>query len=184
MDTIHVIDGSDSDGAPQSVVVLVRWKFLDESETATTVIRPNADGLYAIGGYEWTWYQVEDGPMETARRDADRARARVLNEGVRLAGEILRELVPDATVAGVLITDGHPRLISVANHSEIVRRDDDTDEGPVRLRADRGADTALLKALQYGTSPEALQSGGWNVLQNEQGLEAYEITFPPAVPQK
>nr|WTB35237.1 hypothetical protein OG781_42410 [Streptomyces sp. NBC_00830] len=57
-DTIHVIEGgADRDGEARSVVLHIRWQYFKEgAESATTVIEPNDEGLYCIGGREWTWH--------------------------------------------------------------------------------------------------------------------------------
>ncbi|WP_331732030.1 hypothetical protein OG592_41035 (plasmid) [Streptomyces avidinii] len=58
-DTIHVIDGgTDSGGAPRAVVLHIRWMYLEDEGPAqvTSIISPREeDGLYGIGGWEWTW---------------------------------------------------------------------------------------------------------------------------------
>ncbi|MFJ3817828.1 hypothetical protein [Streptomyces sp. NPDC090056] len=58
-DTIHVIDGgTDSNGAPRAVVLHIRWMYLEDEGPAqvTSIINPREeDGLYGIGGWEWTW---------------------------------------------------------------------------------------------------------------------------------
>ncbi|WP_030390833.1 hypothetical protein [Streptomyces sp. NRRL S-241] len=58
VDTIHVVDGGvDLEGAPSVVVLHIRWQYiLEEGPVAvTSVIAPTEDGLYGIGGWEWTW---------------------------------------------------------------------------------------------------------------------------------
>ncbi|MDX3345922.1 hypothetical protein PV387_03580 [Streptomyces sp. ME02-6987-2C] len=45
-------------GAARTVVVHIRWQWVEESDTAADVITPNRDGLYGIGGWEWTWSTV------------------------------------------------------------------------------------------------------------------------------
>ncbi|MEW1700628.1 MULTISPECIES: hypothetical protein [unclassified Streptomyces] len=58
-DTIHVIDGgTDGNGAPRAVVLHIRWMYLEDEGPAqvTSIINPRKeDGLYGIGGWEWTW---------------------------------------------------------------------------------------------------------------------------------
>lgn len=55
-DTIHVIDGgADIEGEARAVVLHIRWQYLPESGAAT-VVEPNEQGLYGIGGWEWTWH--------------------------------------------------------------------------------------------------------------------------------
>lgn len=57
VDTIHVIEGgTDRDGRPRAVVMHIRWLYHDEGpEASVTVIAPDEDGLYGIGGWDWTW---------------------------------------------------------------------------------------------------------------------------------
>lgn len=57
VDTIHVIDGgTGDDGEPRVVVLHVRWMWFDAgAESAASVVQPGDDGLYAVGGWEWTW---------------------------------------------------------------------------------------------------------------------------------
>lgn len=62
VDTVHVIDGgTDEAGQPRAVVVQVSWRYLDQDgpESVTSVAAPNEDGLYCVGGWEWTWYRVD-----------------------------------------------------------------------------------------------------------------------------
>ncbi|MFB8026889.1 MULTISPECIES: hypothetical protein [unclassified Streptomyces] len=183
IDTIHVIDSrTDIDGAPQAVVVHVRWRHLDDmNEPTTTVVRPDADGLYGIGSYEWTWSQVKDGPAEAVRRAADRARVEVLREGARQVGHMLHQLAPEATGAGFVIQDGHPHVINVVAKERVIWTDDEADEGVFDCERLGGAEEALRQALQYGTSPETLQAAGWHAMKNDQGFEAYAVTFRPKV---
>ncbi|MFD9047767.1 hypothetical protein [Streptomyces zaomyceticus] len=57
-DTIHVIDGgTDIDGAPRVVVLHIHWTYFQDEgpEQVTSIISPREDGLYCIGGWEWTW---------------------------------------------------------------------------------------------------------------------------------
>ncbi|WP_330435854.1 hypothetical protein OIC43_37170 [Streptomyces sp. NBC_00825] len=107
-----------------------------------------------------------------------------LREGVRKAGDILRELVPNASAAGLIVEDGHPRLISVTADGAIVWTDDDRDSGPFDYERIGGADAVLHQALRLSTGPEALRSAGWKALENDKGYEAYAIEFPPPLPKK
>ncbi|WP_329212029.1 hypothetical protein [Streptomyces sp. NBC_01708] len=44
-------------GAQRSVVIHIRWQWIDEdSDTAATAEPRGKDGLYAVGGWEWTWH--------------------------------------------------------------------------------------------------------------------------------
>ncbi|MFF4179686.1 hypothetical protein [Streptomyces sp. NPDC001750] len=107
-----------------------------------------------------------------------------LREGVRKAGDILRELVPNATAASLVIEDDHPRLISVTADGEIVWTDDDQDSGLFDYERIGGADAVLHQALRLSTGPEALRAAGWKPLENDRGLEAYAIEFPPPLPKQ
>ncbi|MGW2700862.1 hypothetical protein [Streptomyces sp. NPDC001340] len=55
---LHVVDGgTDREGEPRAVVVHIRWQYLDDgAESAATIVQPNDEGLYGIGGWEWTWH--------------------------------------------------------------------------------------------------------------------------------
>ncbi|MGW1801703.1 hypothetical protein ACWCQN_38750 [Streptomyces sp. NPDC001984] len=54
--TIHVIDGGTDQGEPRVVVAQISWQYHDgDAEGATSIINPDDDGLYGIGGGEWTW---------------------------------------------------------------------------------------------------------------------------------
>ncbi|WP_392749421.1 hypothetical protein [Streptomyces sp. LN590] len=57
-DTIHVIDGGiDREGKPRAVVLYIGWQWFDESsQSAASIIQPNDEGLYGIGGGAWTWH--------------------------------------------------------------------------------------------------------------------------------
>ncbi|MEU6325003.1 hypothetical protein [Streptomyces sp. NPDC047009] len=56
VDTVHVIDGGTDQGEPRVVVVQISWQYHDgDAERATSIINPD-DGLYGIGGGEWTWH--------------------------------------------------------------------------------------------------------------------------------
>ncbi|WP_371098427.1 hypothetical protein [Streptomyces sanglieri] len=109
---------------------------------------------------------------------------KALKEGARKAGGILRELVPNATAAALIVEDGHPRLISVATDGGIVWTDDDQDRGPFDYERIGGADAALHQALRAVTDPEAFWEAGWIPLENDQGIKAYAIKFPPPLPKQ
>ncbi|MFD3455807.1 hypothetical protein ACFWVC_26965 [Streptomyces sp. NPDC058691] len=54
VDTIHVIDGGTRAGEPRAVVVHVSWQWHEEN-TGVSIIEPNSEGLYGIGGWSWCW---------------------------------------------------------------------------------------------------------------------------------
>ncbi|MGW0653267.1 hypothetical protein ACWD4T_31490 [Streptomyces umbrinus] len=73
VDTVHVIDGyefAEEDGATRrraaSVVLKISWDYLFEEgpQQVASIVKPDNDGRYPIGGWEWTWYQVEGGEAE------------------------------------------------------------------------------------------------------------------------
>ncbi|MFI5799099.1 hypothetical protein [Streptomyces sp. NPDC051677] len=64
-DTVHVIDGGTDRGEPRVVVLLIRWPYLEDAPaSATSIIQPNDEGLYGIGGGEWTWYEAPNPAAE------------------------------------------------------------------------------------------------------------------------
>ncbi|MEV6782703.1 hypothetical protein [Streptomyces sp. NPDC051098] len=77
MDTLHVIDGgTDAEDQPRAVVVHVRWQYLHEgSDTAATIVKPDASGRYGIGGWEWTWQAVEPRDQPAAPPTGDSPQA-------------------------------------------------------------------------------------------------------------
>lgn len=192
-------------GAKRAVVIHIRWQWLsDDSDTAATAVRRGRDGLYSIGGWEWTWHfaswwcacsegndwhepncsnchRTKDNQEQPAPCDCG---CDVVKEGIRETADLLRQLVPNATAAGLIVEDGHPRLISVAAGRRLVWTDDDQDSGPFDYERIGGADVILHHSLIASTGPESLRLGGWNVMENSQGLEAYSIQFPPLLSTK
>ncbi|WP_331756618.1 hypothetical protein [Streptomyces sp. NBC_01568] len=66
--TVHVIDGgTDRDGRPRVVVLTVDWSYhgQEDPKEITHVLTPCADGLYSVGGCEWTW-SIADAPTTDA----------------------------------------------------------------------------------------------------------------------
>ncbi|MFJ3248421.1 hypothetical protein [Streptomyces sp. NPDC086782] len=57
-------------GTVLTAVVHIRWQWVNESDTGADVIEPNRDGLYGIGGCEWTWYEADP---DTAADAGDRS---------------------------------------------------------------------------------------------------------------
>ncbi len=62
VDTIHVIEGgTDTEGEPRAIVLHIRWAHHGQSPKQGAAIgHPGKDGRYYIGGWEWTWYMIED----------------------------------------------------------------------------------------------------------------------------
>lgn len=57
IETVHVIDGgTDRDGDPRALVIHIRWSHIGvDSESVTSIIQPNDEGLFGIGCWEWPW---------------------------------------------------------------------------------------------------------------------------------
>ncbi|MFD5788606.1 hypothetical protein ACFWH1_18535 [Streptomyces sp. NPDC127037] len=183
-DTIHVTDGGfTSEGEPQALVMRISWLLLDEGDsTAIEIIKPSGDGMYAIGSHAWCWSEVEDRSLTLAHNAAWDARNRALKESVRRAGEILRLVVPGVSAAGVIVEHGKPRLISVVADQAIAWRESDEGGSPLDDDVIGDATDVLAEALEFGSTPEALQSGGWTPMRNTEGIAAYVIEFPAPVP--
>jgi hypothetical protein len=79
VDTIHVIAGQVS-GTERVVVLNVCWMYLalngDRCQQAAEIVQPNADGRYAIGGFEWCWYALSDDLMPLIPYPAEQTTAR------------------------------------------------------------------------------------------------------------
>ncbi|GAA2948417.1 hypothetical protein ACFPN0_15130 [Kitasatospora cinereorecta] len=54
VDTVHVLTGR-VDGQEHAVVLYLGG---EKHQEAVEICQPNEDGRYAIGGFEWCWYQV------------------------------------------------------------------------------------------------------------------------------
>ncbi|MGA5497732.1 hypothetical protein ACPCSP_25550 [Streptomyces cinereoruber] len=61
VDTVHVITGQ-IDGQDRPLVLNICWMYLDgeKHQKAVENVERNADGLYAVGGYDWNWYMLDD----------------------------------------------------------------------------------------------------------------------------
>ncbi|GGZ23467.1 hypothetical protein GCM10010387_15810 [Streptomyces inusitatus] len=61
VDTVHVLAGQ-LDGAGCAVVLNICWMFLggEKRQEAVEVCQPNAAGRYAIGGFDWCWYLLDE----------------------------------------------------------------------------------------------------------------------------
>jgi hypothetical protein len=68
VDTIHVIEGGPtSEGETRAIVVHVSWQYHDESpEGGAKIVPPSPDGRYCIGGWEWTWYMIDEDEGDAA----------------------------------------------------------------------------------------------------------------------
>ncbi|GHH25616.1 hypothetical protein [Streptomyces rubradiris] len=142
-------------GASRAVIVHVRWQFLDEgSDTAANVVTPDSDGLFPIGGWEWTWHSVSwwclcgaDHEWHIPRCHLTREQVQAFTEAVPQVGAILRRLAPGATAA-LLETVAAPRIVGVVEGATELNLGDG---GPFDTETLGEADAVLRAAL--GTDP-------------------------------
>ncbi|MFC9604575.1 hypothetical protein ACFTTN_14090 [Streptomyces niveus] len=142
-------------GARRAVAVHIRWMYLDEgSDTAANVIRPDREGLYAIGGWEWTWHfaswwcvcgaGTDWHETECGRCGLSREKALLLTQTARKVGEVLHRLAPGATAVLLDSMDGVPHIAAVfANGTELSTGDD----GPFDTETLGEADAVLRVGL-------------------------------------
>ncbi|WP_019548603.1 hypothetical protein [Streptomyces sulphureus] len=63
VDTVHVVDGGEENGEPRVLVVVVTWMDIGSKgvDQATEIVVPDREtGRYAIGGFPWCWYALDD----------------------------------------------------------------------------------------------------------------------------
>ncbi|WP_233534057.1 hypothetical protein [Streptomyces murinus] len=175
-------------GAARAVVVHVRWMYLSEgSDTAVSIIRPSADGLYPIGGWEWTWglaswwcvcgegMDWHDTECDACGMNRDRNPKTPLGVATWAAGATLRRLAPEATSALVDLHGDFARIISVfAGDTEIDTCDD---TGPFDCETLGEADEILRAALDE-EGPGAPDAAGWQLVPDEKTDRLYRIAFP------
>ncbi|MEU6928975.1 hypothetical protein AB0A05_07405 [Streptomyces sp. NPDC046374] len=178
-DQIIVIDGE-----PEPVVLHVRWQYhKEEGAQAVNVVKPDENGLYWIGGWEWCWYQVEDGPLFYTANATFDAWQRVLGQSARRIGEILRTQMPEATSCLVDLTSlGH--IVQVDGDSSTWPSNTDSDGpdgyGPFDSETLGEADEVLRKALDHGRDRVSLELGGWRPARDIRQPELHRIVFAPA----
>lgn len=171
VDQIVVIDGE-----PEPVVLHIRWQYLPEcGPSAATVVTPDEDGLYWIGGSEWTWSEVEDGPLYYSQKAAQEAWQRVLTESARRIGEILRAQVPTVTTA--LVSPHTRRIVEFAVPDGTGRTADHLRFTPVDGTLGE-ADEVLRKALDHGWDAVGLEISGWRPARDIGHPELHRIHFP------
>ncbi|WP_432001604.1 hypothetical protein [Streptomyces sioyaensis] len=178
-DQIKVIDGG-----PEPVVLHIRWQYLsDEPGSAATVVKPDEDGRYWIGGWEWTWYEVPDGPLFYTKNATFEAWKQMLAESARRAGEIVRTQMPEATSA-LLCLHGLGHIVRVEatdgpGWPAGDDRDGDDGYGPFDTETLGEADEVLRKALEHGGDRTELEIGGWRPARDIGQPELHRIWFPP-----
>ncbi|GAA2948435.1 hypothetical protein ACFPN0_15120 [Kitasatospora cinereorecta] len=178
-------------GAARAVVVHVRWMYLaEESDTAANVVQPGRDGLYSIGGWEWTWHFASwwcvcgEG-MDWHESECQCGMTREANPKTPLgvatwaAGATLRRLVPEATSATVDLHGEFARIIDVFAGDTLVDTADDT--GPFDCETLGEADEILRQALEE-TAPGGIEAAGWEHVPDEKTDRLYQITFPAPRP--
>ncbi|WTW95422.1 hypothetical protein OG216_19465 [Streptomycetaceae bacterium NBC_01309] len=172
VDQVHIIEGT------QPVVLFVRWQYFTESpKDSVNVVVPDADGLYWIGGCEWTWYEVKDGPIFYTRKDAFKAWRRVLLRSGQRIGEILRTRAPHAT--SCLVDPSLGRIVRVEDVGAWRTFDDDgLDVFDTASLSE--ADDVLQKALDHGRDPVSLEDAGWRPARDSGRPELHRIHFAPA----
>lgn len=151
-------------GARRAVAVHIRWMYLDEgSDTAANVIRPDRQGLYAIGGWEWTWHFASwwcvcgnDTDWHETECDScglSREQALLLGETARKVGEVLHRLAPGATAVLLDSMDGVPHIAAVfAGDTELSTGDG----GPFDTETLGEADAVLRDELDGSQSASGL----------------------------
>ncbi|WP_434593306.1 hypothetical protein [Streptomyces sp. A5-4] len=62
VDTVHVLIGQVDVVTVHAVVLNICWMHLggEKHQEAVEVVQPDAAGRYAIGGFEWCWYQLDE----------------------------------------------------------------------------------------------------------------------------
>ncbi|MEU0235912.1 MULTISPECIES: hypothetical protein [unclassified Streptomyces] len=177
-DQIILIEG------PEAVVLHVRWAYHKEDGAAAVgVIKPDEDGLYWIGGWEWTWYQVEDGPLfHTANATWD-AWKRFLDASGRRIGEVLRAQMPGATSCVIDLTQlGH--IVEVEAEGGVTWPSGTEEDGPDGYGPFDGetlgaADELVRQALDHGRDPVSLELAHWRPIRHSP-FPLHRIHFPPA----
>ncbi|MGY5035145.1 hypothetical protein ACWC9U_30730 [Streptomyces sp. 900116325] len=175
-------------GARRTVIVKAAWQWLYEgSATAADVIAPGRDGLYGIGGWEWTWHFAswwcacgEAMDWHELRYDncdlhRDSQPPAPTNQMVaEKVGTILRTLAPEATSALVDVTNMAHVIEVFAGDTEIDTADD---TGPFDTETLGEADVVLQQAVNRASRLHDLVSG-WEHVPDERSAQLYRVTFP------
>ncbi|MFZ3595069.1 hypothetical protein [Streptomyces sp. BH104] len=178
VDQIKVIDGG-----PEPVVLHIRWPFIDDGAAdAVSVVKPDDDGRYWIGGGEWTWHEV-DGPLFHTQNETFEAWQRLLAESARRVGEIVRTQMPNATAA-LLNLEGLGRIDAIEAVGGVAWPTGDESDGPdgygpfdTEMLGD--ADEVLRLALDYGRDRTDLELGGWRPARDIGAPHLHRIPFAP-----
>ncbi|MFD7972980.1 hypothetical protein [Streptomyces clavifer] len=177
VDQITVIDGE-----PEPVVLHIRWLYLREEgpASAVNVVKPDADGLYWIGGWEWTWYEVKDGPLFYSRKTAYEEWKQVLTRSAHRIGEILRAQMPDATSCLIDVTE-LGRIVQVDGAAGAVWLDTTGGDGygPFDTETIGEADEVLRQALDHGRDTIELEVSEWRPARDIQRPDLHRVVFAP-----
>ncbi|MFI5629192.1 hypothetical protein ACIA8E_07390 [Streptomyces sp. NPDC051664] len=175
-------------GAQRSVVVHARWQWLIEGSDAAADVSPlSRDGLYGVGGWEWTWHFsswwcvcgecMDWHELRCDNCDLHRDSQPPALTGPVVAekvGTILRTLAPEATSA-LVDFNGPARLIAVfAGDTEIDTADD---TGPFDTETLGEADTLLRQAHDRASRLHDLIAD-WEHVPDERTTQLYRVTFP------
>ncbi|MFJ4343037.1 hypothetical protein [Streptomyces sp. NPDC088915] len=143
-------------GARRVVIVHIRWMYLDEgSDTAASIVAPDDEGLYSIGGWEWTWHFAswwclcgsdQDWHVLDCLCGVTRGQALALKEAAPRVGAILRRDAPGATAA-LFETTTAPRIVTVVDGATEL---DLGEGGPYDTETLGEADAVLRAALGSG----------------------------------
>lgn len=179
-------------GAHRAVVIHIRWMYLDEgSDTAANAVKPDREGLFPIGGWEWCWHFVswscvcgldlnwhETECLCGLTRDNQPAPLTPVEVLTRKAGTVLRSLVPETTSALVDLQDLARICAVFAGDTEIDTADD---TGPFDTETLGAADSILRLALTEA-APGDLTAAGWEHVPDDETAHLYRITFPTPRP--
>ncbi|MFJ5952632.1 hypothetical protein [Streptomyces noursei] len=175
-------------GARRAVVVHIRWQYLDEgSDTAATIVSPDHEGLFPIGGWEWTWHFASwwcacsndldwhetQCPCGLTRDSQPKGPLGIA--GVEV-GLILRADAPETTSALVDLTD-LARVCAVFSGDSEIDTADDT--GPFNSKTLIWAAEVLHMAMDE-PAPRDVAASGWELVPDEKSTALYRITFPTA----
>lgn len=175
-------------GALRAVVVHARWTYMaDEGCDSANVVAPNAQGLYPIGGWEWTWHfatwwcacgEGMDWHEAECLCGLNRDNQPPLAEATaRRIAAILRTLAPQATSALADFGSGLARVSEVFAGDVEIDTADET--GPFDTETLGAADEVLRQAVDMADSLNELVAT-WEHVPHERTAQLYRITFPAA----
>ncbi|MFJ5890317.1 hypothetical protein [Streptomyces californicus] len=123
---------------------------------------------------------ADHAPQTPPAGDTDPLVCTALTEGATAAGEVLRQVFPDARALCVAIEGGRARLVSVVDGDQVVWTNDLPDGGQLGVARVAQVEDALFLALLIDPSNAELHAVDWTILRNAQDVEAYAVALPPA----